>query len=120
MKAQPIKQEEGRAWEVPPEDATHLQINLPTVGCLLLPIVTGNKTRKETPCWSWNGDMEKPTLKPSILNDPFYNGPKTGRNHCFVNDGMVKFLNDCTHELKGKTVELLEVDREFFKPEEGL
>ena len=52
MKAQPIKQEDGKAWEVTPEEATHLQIQLPIVGGLLLPVVLGNTTRKGTPCWS--------------------------------------------------------------------
>jgi len=50
------------------------------------------------PAWSWNGDAEKPTLHPSVLST----GQK--RCHCFVRDGKIEFLNDCTHDLKGQTV----------------
>lgn len=30
--------------------------------------------------------------------------------HSFIKDGMIQFLGDCTHELKGKTVKLPEVE----------
>lgn len=105
MKAAPYKWN-GTSYE-PCEvaEVTHIYLNLPgPTGHLKLPVIT-HGSRAETPCWSWNGDMEKPTLKPSILT--------TGGNwkcHTFVNDGLVQFLGDCTHELAGKTVELLEVD----------
>lgn len=116
MKAQPVRCENGTAWEpLVASEATHVQINLPIVGSLLLPVVTGTARRSGTGCWSWNGDKEKPTLKPSILNDPFSNGKTKGRSHCFVNDGMVRFLGDCSHELAGQTVPLLDVDKEFFR-----
>ena len=29
--------------------------------------------------------------------------------HSFITDGRIQFLGDCTHELKGQTVELPEV-----------
>ena len=53
--------------------------------------------------WTWNGDRDKPTIKPSILT--LYVEP---RCHSFVTDGMIRFLDDCTHDMKGKTVELPE------------
>ena len=28
--------------------------------------------------------------------------------HSFVTDGKIRYLNDCTHHLKGQTVELLD------------
>jgi hypothetical protein len=53
--------------------------------------------------WVMTGTREKPTVMPSILvnkdNDPSY-----PRCHLFIKDGMIKFLGDCTHELRGKTV----------------
>jgi hypothetical protein len=117
VKAQPLKKEEKGCVACEPDEATHLFICLPIVGSLLLPIVTGSKSRRDIPgaVWTWNKDTEKPTLKPSILNDPFSNGEIQGRNHCFLNDGMVRFLNDCTHELKGQTVETEDVDADFFR-----
>lgn len=70
--------------------------------------------------WEFNGDLEKPTFSPSYLtwNDPNPNAdPKhdpTGkyrngfRCHSFIKDGMIQYLNDCTHKLAGKTVEMVE------------
>lgn len=54
--------------------------------------------------WTFNGDFEKPTFKPSILVQ--------GENRChsFVTDGEIKFLKDCSHDLAGKTVSLPDLD----------
>jgi len=53
----------------------------------------------------WSGNVDKPTLKPSI---------KTTCNntvcHSFVNNGIIEFLGDCTHEFKNKKVELLNIE----------
>ncbi len=59
--------------------------------------------------WTWNGDLIKPTFTPSILctwNEP--SGDK--RCHSFVTDGKIKYLTDCTHDLKGQTVDLPIID----------
>jgi len=53
--------------------------------------------------WSFNGDYNKPTFRPSVL----VIGEK--RCHSFVTDGKIQFLNDCSHELAGQTVDLPEV-----------
>lgn len=75
--------------------------------------------------WDFNGDFEKPTFSPSILvrgtipiTDEEYerimNGEKIEPSpfvcHSFVRDGQIQYLNDCTHFLAGKTVELEEID----------
>jgi len=60
--------------------------------------------------WSFNGDMEKPTFSPSLL----VRFPQDGKEmvcHSFVRDGKIQFLNDCTHDLAGKTVDLPDADR---------
>ena len=61
------------------------------------------------PNWSFDGNMEKPTFSPSLL----VNGPEQAkvkrRCHSFIRNGQWQFLNDCTHELKGKTVDMLPV-----------
>lgn len=49
--------------------------------------------------WTWNGDRDKPTVNPSILNSS-----PAPRCHLFIRDGQIQFLNDCEHELAGKTV----------------
>lgn len=106
MKAKPVKLVPGTGYVgCPVEEATHVTINLPgPVGLLTLPFLLRG-TREGTGKWTWNGDLEAPTLKPSLLT--------TGhdfRCHCFVNDGRAQFLADTSHEHAGKTLELLEVD----------
>jgi hypothetical protein len=81
------------------------------------------------PLWDWDGEPDKPTFKPSILvrwheltiqgaavkqawldagkPDP---EPKLDRVehvcHSFVTAGEIRFLGDCTHHLRNRTVEL--------------
>lgn len=91
------------------EQATHLKIKLPgPTGILVLPVIRSG-SREGTPCWSWNGDVDRPTLRPSIssriewLKEPVV-------CHCFVDDGLVQFLDDSTHSLAGQTVPLLDIE----------
>lgn len=84
--------------------------------------------------WTWNGDVERPTFQPSILvrsghYASHFNGScwctynaehpddpvsfKCAICHSFVTDGQIQFLNDCTHELAGKTVPLPPFDAEI-------
>lgn len=60
----------------------------------------------QTPQWSFNEDLEKPTVSPSIL--VYGVEGSHPRCHSFVRDGMIQFLDDCTHELKGQTIEIPE------------
>ena len=108
MKALPTKLVYGEGYiKCPVSEATHVTLNFPSpAGKITLPVMIGG-TRKGTNCWTWNGDTEKPTLKPSVLTTANYRGL---RCHSFVNDGYAKFLDDCSHELKGQTVELLDVE----------
>lgn len=55
------------------------------------------------PLWHWNGSLETPTIKPSVLVTSF-KGEKSYRCHCFVEAGRIRFLSDCTHALAGQTV----------------
>ena len=54
------------------------------------------------PTWSWNGSYDTPTFFPSLLVNKDY----PDRCHSFVTNGNIQFLNDCHHELRGKTVAL--------------
>ncbi|MDP2377807.1 DUF6527 family protein [Reyranella sp.] len=78
----------------------------------------------ESPVWSFNGDLERPTFNPSIR----IGGKQTVRDaegrwtgewvrdaagnaldaccHYHLHAGELKFLNDCTHKLAGQTVPL--------------
>lgn len=62
------------------------------------------------PQWTFNGEMENPTFSPSLLVTS-YEGPEhiEIRCHSFIRDGKIQFLEDCTHELKGQTVELPDI-----------
>lgn len=56
--------------------------------------------------WSWNGSVDKPTFRPSIRVRGGFN-EKTC--HYFVNEGMLEFLSDCHHELKGQKVPMPDI-----------
>ncbi|MCK4883540.1 MAG: hypothetical protein KAS30_01590 [Candidatus Diapherotrites archaeon] len=106
IKAQPIKVEGNKSMNCLPHEATHVELNFPTeFSYVRLPVILGNKTRDKTLCWSWNGDVTKPTFKPSILTTC-----SKYRCHSFVTDGKIKFLSDCSHEFAGQTVELLDIE----------
>ena len=69
--------------------------------------IEGDKSK--VPVWGYNGSEEKPTFMPSI--DVKWEYGEVGskrryRCHSFVKVGMIEFLGDCTHKLKGQTVEL--------------
>lgn len=51
--------------------------------------------------WRWDGNLDAPTLEPSILC-------LTGkiRCHSFMRAGRLQFLDDCTHALRGQTIDV--------------
>lgn len=75
--------------------------------------------------WGFNGNLEKPTITPSVLvrHGHYANNPPVPGNcycdfhqrhpdedpmpwtchrcHSFVSDGRINFLPDCTHALRG-------------------
>lgn len=69
----------------------------------------------QQPLWSWNGNMEKPTLTPSLLMyDPGPDGKqRKSICHLYVTDGKIQFLSDCQHALAGKTVPMVDLDIPF-------
>ena len=60
--------------------------------------------------WTWDGNTVKPTFSPSmnISCGPWDDGT-VDRCHYFLRGGMIQFLGDCTHELRGQTVALPEL-----------
>lgn len=70
-------------------------------GCECLHMV--NVASDMRPRWTWNGDVNKPTLSPSIRT--FWQ--RTGeaeqtRCHHFLRDGVIEFLSDsAAHQLRG-------------------
>lgn len=111
MKALPMKRNAKAGLDpCEPHEATHVQLHYPggPYPYRLIPVENrANPAKREGPLWTWNGDTDKPTLHPSILTR---GGERDARCHSFVQDGKVKFLRDCEHELAGQTVDLLDVD----------
>lgn len=60
--------------------------------------------------WGFDGNMESPTVTPSINSKWTYAGGKKHVCHFFIRQGKIQFLGDCTHELKGQTVDMEDVD----------
>lgn len=71
--------------------------------------------------WWFNGNFTKPTFRASMLvkgtvpitddeHTMIMNGekfePKKLICHSFVTDGKIKFLGDCTHDMKNQEVQL--------------
>lgn len=77
-----------------------------------MPVV--NNKQPGGPQWTFNGDLNSPTFSPSLLMQrEEYQGEEQSNIkhvcHSFITDGKIQFLNDCTHELAGQTVDLPEV-----------
>ena len=68
------------------------------------------KTDGPGPCWTFNGDMEKPTVRASILVSrparAVNNAGSIVLCHSFITDGQIQYLGDCEHALAGQTVPL--------------
>lgn len=99
------------------EEATHIELNLPCpLNDRIIPIIMrGLRDSIKKIVWTWNGDTEKPTLKPSILtNGGVYSEDCTEytkyRCHTWITNGEAQFLSDCTHENVNKTLPLLDVE----------
>ena len=60
--------------------------------------------RTDPGMWKFNGDLERPTFTPSLLN---YANEASPRCHLFVTDGMIRYCSDSDHALAGKTVEMI-------------
>lgn len=64
----------------------------------------------DKPVWEFNGNVDLPTFSPSILVRWQHGEQREERRcHSFVRYGRIEFLSDCTHSLKGQTVDLPEV-----------
>lgn len=60
--------------------------------------------------WTFNGDIHRPTIAPSILVRGHRDEVGNFICHSFVTDGKIQFLSDCTHELAGQTIELPDIE----------
>jgi hypothetical protein len=84
-------------------------------GCDSIHVVYTKKlpeANSNVPIWTFNGDVNKPTVSPSLLlwhdGYPKENIPPY-RCHSYIKEGKIQFLSDCTHKLKNQTVELPDI-----------
>lgn len=131
MKAKPYRFEitaEGSAYiECTPAEATHVQLHMhgPIPYRMIPVILKGSRKDQPRPMWSWNGDTERPTLKPSILSKGqreltaeevarLHAGEELNLPpavcHTWVTDGVAQYLADCTHEFAGQSLPLNDVE----------
>lgn len=64
-------------------------------GIHMLPVNTMDVGK---PSWDWDGNLERPTLNPSILTQGY------SRCHSFLRDGIFEFLGDSDHPLAGQRI----------------
>lgn len=105
-----------------------MKINALADGTLLYRCPCGDTHAINSAKWSWNGDVERPTFSPSVLVTSGHYVPRAPgepescwcayakenpeeklpfgcyRCHSYVENGMVRFLADCTHALANQTV----------------
>lgn len=77
-------------------------------GLHMIPVTT----TEHRDSWTWDGNLEAPTLEPSILtnkNDP------SKRCHSYLRAGVIEFLGDCAHSLAGQRVPLPDLPDWFVK-----
>ena len=97
----------GKVRERNEEDWYHFEFNCP--GCKYKHGFYVDRAGHTGAKWDFNGDIEKPTVSPSILMTTTYAGAPH-ICHSFITNGMIQFLGDCTHAMAGLTVELPEIE----------
>jgi hypothetical protein len=64
--------------------------------------------------WQFNDDFFRPTFTPSVLVRWEHGEAYEKRVcHSYITNGQWQFLGDCSHELAGKTVDMLCVEDEI-------
>ena len=72
-----------------------------------IPVITkGDRDKKNS--WTWNGSLEKPTIRPSVRTGYINDIGEPVEIHYWLNDGVCACLHDCTDGNSGKKLNLLE------------
>jgi Family of unknown function (DUF6527) len=68
----------------------------------MLPI----NTTEKSPSWDWDGNLEAPTLSPSIKTE--WGNETSGIHvcHSFLKAGIFEYLSDCTHQYVNQHIPL--------------
>lgn len=78
-------------------------------GCKCHHVFYTKKQHDKAPVWTFNGNIERPTFRASLLVNKDLSCPGMPKCHLFITDGKIQYLNDCTHELAGKTIEMEDI-----------
>lgn len=73
-----------------------------------IPVITKG-SRDEANAWTWNGSLEKPTVRPSVRTQYANEHGENVVIHYWLNDGVCQCLSDCTDGNAGKNITLIEV-----------
>jgi Family of unknown function (DUF6527) len=73
-------------------------------GLHMLPV----NTTETSPSWNFDGNLDFPTISPSIKTDGMSDG-KPFVCHSFLKGGIFQFLEDSTHPLSGKLVPMVDL-----------
>lgn len=76
-------------------------------GCDMLHEIWDKQAKRDRG-WDFNGDLNNATFSPSYLT----RYPMRGVDvicHSFIENGNIRFLDDCTHKLAGHTVPLPDI-----------
>lgn len=77
-----------------------------TDGVHILPVyLPGEPATAPRPSWEWDGNLDAPTLSPSIATML----PPNDQCHSFLTAGVFEFLADSTHSMAGQSVPLLDL-----------
>ena len=66
------------------------------------------RTKGQT-VWGVSGEMDYLTFTPSLLvHMPDPDNPRVDlkRCHSYIREGLIQFLSDCSHGLKGRTIDI--------------
>lgn len=72
--------------------------------------LTGHGQWMDHGVWEFNGDYDKPTFSPSMGANLYQYEKEHPKCHSFLTDGQWRFLDDCTHEMAGQTVDMIPID----------
>lgn len=66
------------------------------------------QARDKRPMWEWDGNVEAPTISPSILTK---GGAPANQYvcHSYLKEGVFQFLGDCTHSLINQHAPMLDL-----------
>lgn len=105
----------------PKENNAYLEYKCPACGWHGIPVKVNVK---EDNSWQWNGNLDKPTITPSVNHyypESAYEqhpGLKRYRCHYIITDGIMNFCADCTHDKSGQSIIMVDYTDEEIKMRE--